>query len=508
MRSARREISRGLEEEAEKHRDAVASRQQSGQYALSRPSAYSADKTGDTTEEESEIELIVPPKKPVSRAASATFVPVSGAARPRYTPPIYVPESPSAQFEREAEMERVAEADARRDAILETIRAAASRHQSRTEALKARLRSFTPLTGDNAEQEHEDAVQRARKDDESSTESDSSRTSTKRKAACQTTSSRDEPDHDARSPRRRKTSPAQPRSEHAILTASRRLHSLTSPSSISLRNPATSLDCHHDHTTCPLLHRLGLITHDTINIRSPHPRTSIPRLAHCPVHPATTNVVAECHLRVHDRRWLHKQAHIWASLQARLETVAEKGCRNEWEALKIRECSEGFMKVVQEAWRGLWMCEVSSENGIGAEDDEGDKENLFGRGGGRKRLGAFGRVRRMDGGVSSGGGALQLLAQGGVVVRPVEHAREQEEKEEGCDLSRVEMVAEQGTGVNVQKCEETIIDKGKNESKEKSRKKRKEKKKGRRLTPLMDEYDVKSPNYTNEEFRRSWSSIR
>jgi len=138
----------------------------------------------------------------------------------------------------------------------------------------------------------------------------------------------------------------------------------------------------------------------------------MPHLTHCSVHPTTSNPVAACHLRVHDRRWLHKQAHIWASLQTRLETVAERGCKNDWEALKIRECSEGFMKVVQEAWRGLWMCEVSSEIGIGAEDDEGNKENILGRGGVRKRLGAFGRVRRMGGAdMGSGGrGPLQMLA--------------------------------------------------------------------------------------------------
>jgi len=75
------------------------------------------------------------------------------------------------------------------------------------------------------------------------------------------------------------------------------------------------------------------------------------------------------------------------------------------------------------------------------------------------------------------------------------------------------MVAEQGrepeaceTAMDVQKDEEKIVDKDKQQSKDK--RKKKEKKKGRRWTPLMDEYDVKSPNYTNEEFRRSWSSIR
>lgn len=167
------------------------------------------------------------------------------------------------------------------------------------------------------------------------------------------------------------------------------------------------------------------------------------------------------------------------------------------------------MKVVQEAWRGLWMCEVSGGVGHGNnEDDDADKENLLGRGGVRRRLGAFGRVRRMGGGVGSGGGALQMLAQGEVVVRPVEHEGEQKGEEE-CDLSRVEMAAASFSemGVDVQNCEEKIVDKGKQQSKDKKKKKEK-KKKGRRLTPLMDEHDVKSPNYTNEEFRRSWSSIR
>lgn len=173
------------------------------------------------------------------------------------------------------------------------------------------------------------------------------------------------------------------------------------------------------------------------------------------------------------------------------------------------------MRVVQEAWRGLWMCEVQSQgvgNGLGRGADEADKENV-GDGRVMKRLGAFGRVRRVASGDGSrAGGPLQMLARGEVVVRPFEHERD----EEG-DLSRVEMGAEEGRTQHAIEAEadakqyevkgaDTVGEKSK--SRDKIKDKKSKKKKGRRLTPLMDEYDVKSPSYTNEELRRSWNSIR
>lgn len=166
------------------------------------------------------------------------------------------------------------------------------------------------------------------------------------------------------------------------------------------------------------------------------------------------------------------------------------------------------------------MCEEGPRHGL-VEVRGCDKENEEFGGRVLKRLGNFGRVRRM-GGVGLGkGGPLQMLAQGEVVIRPVDGLGE-------CELSRVvEMGAQEGeravehdnvteecNGAKVKEKEkEKEETAGKNKDKHKVRemgkeKEQKRRRKARELTPLMDEYDVKSPNYTNEEFRRSCNSIR
>lgn len=191
----------------------------------------------------------------------------------------------------------------------------------------------------------------------------------------------------------------------------------------------------------------------------------------------------------HDRDWLHVQAHAWTKCQYRLDFLA--AMTDGWVEQQIQICGRNFECVLKEAWKHLWYCDRDGEVVAATEEEEqgqSEKEN------GKEKIPTVPLKRKTERGV------LKVIEQGVLVVEGPVGGRS--------PSPQVVLATQTTTSRRVEAKTVEVWESPLAQSEKKLKKKKKKNKRMSTSIPMADEYDQKSPVFTNEEMRRSMTSIR